>query len=101
MRIITKSHITRASLRFPDAKKALESWYQLMLQNEFNNFAELKQVFGSVDPVGRTVVFDIKGNHYRLIAAIHYNKKTVYLLEVMDHVEYDRGYWKKKFKVHD
>jgi mRNA interferase HigB len=47
------------------------------------------------------VVFDIKGNHYRLIAALHYNKQAVFLLEVMDHAEYAKGFWKEKFKIYD
>jgi mRNA interferase HigB len=90
MRVITKAHIQRACEEYPDAKKALESWYQIMCSSQFNNFAELKQMFISIDKVGRIVVFNIKGNHYRLIAAIHYNTKLVYVLEVMTHVEYDK-----------
>ncbi len=51
---------------------------------------------------GRTVaVFDIRGNHYRLIAAIHYlvrspAKGRVYVLRLLAHAEYDLGRWKKE-----
>jgi mRNA interferase HigB len=47
------------------------------------------------------VVFDIKGNYYRLIAAIHYNTKLVYVLEVMTHAQYDKDEWKNKYGVYD
>ena len=67
---------------------------------QFNNFAELKHVFGAVDRVGKVVVFNIKGNHYRLIAAIHYNTKLVYILEVMTHVNYDKDKWKDKYRIY-
>jgi mRNA interferase HigB len=47
---------------------------------------------------GNTVtVFNIGGNKWRLIAAIHYNTKIVYILSVMTHEEYDVDKWKEKF----
>ena len=100
MRVITKAHIKRAGAEYPDAKKALESWYQVMFNTQFNNFAQLKEVFKTVDHVGRVAVFNIKGNHYRLIAAIHYNTKLVYVLEVMTHVDYDKDNWKDKYRIY-
>ena len=100
MRVITKARIKQACEQYPEAKKALESWYQLMSRTQFNNFSELKQAFGSIDTVGRVVVFNIKGNMFRLIAAIHYNTKLVYVLEVMTHVQYDKDSWKNKYGVY-
>jgi mRNA interferase HigB len=101
MRIIIKTHIHKASEQFPNAKKALETWFHLMKTAEFNSFNEVKAVFASADLVGRVIVFDIRGNHYRLISAIHYNTKTVYILEVLTHEEYDKDQWKKRYKIYD
>jgi mRNA interferase HigB len=42
------------------------------------------------------VVFNIGGNEYRLIAAIHYNTQTVYVLMIMTHAEYSKEKWKSK-----
>jgi mRNA interferase HigB len=39
-------------------------------------------------------VFNIAGNKYRLIAAIHYNRQIVYTLRIMSHAEYSRAKWK-------
>jgi HTH-type transcriptional regulator/antitoxin HigA len=41
-------------------------------------------------------VFDIPGNRYRLICAIHYNRGRVYVRHVLSHAEYDRGRWKQE-----
>ena len=65
----------------------------------WNNPAHLKAAFNDVDPVtvasGRTVyVFNIERNRHRLIAAIHFNTETVYVLRIMTHREYDRSRWK-------
>jgi mRNA interferase HigB len=40
-------------------------------------------------------VFNIGGNRVRLIAAIHYNRKKVYIRAVLAHTEYDEGKWKE------
>jgi mRNA interferase HigB len=39
-------------------------------------------------------VFNIERNRHRLIAAIHFNTETVYVLRIMTHKEYDRDRWK-------
>jgi mRNA interferase HigB len=48
-----------------------------------------------VDKVGKSTVFDIGGNKYRLVVAIHYNRKKVYIRHVMTHAEYDQNRWKE------
>jgi mRNA interferase HigB len=39
-------------------------------------------------------VFNIGGNKYRLIAALHFNRRKVYIRHVLTHPEYARGAWK-------
>jgi mRNA interferase HigB len=47
--------------------------------------------FNSVDALGNDrFVFDISGNHYRLVGLIHYNIRTIYIRGIFTHVEYDR-----------
>lgn len=67
-----------------------------MRMNDFANFAQLRATFGRVDHVDELTVFDIGGNKYRLIAAIHYNRRKVYIRHVLTHSEYDRGAWKRR-----
>jgi mRNA interferase HigB len=45
--------------------------------------------------VGEFVVFNIGGNKYRLIAAVHFNRRKVYVRHVLTHAEYDKGKWKE------
>jgi len=59
----------------------------------FSSFAELRRAFGSADKVGKFTVFDIAGNRYRLVAAIHYDRRRVYVRHVLTHAEYDRDNW--------
>ena len=62
---------------------------------DFNSFAELRQAFPGADKVDNLTVFNIGGNKARLIAAIHYNTRRIYIRHVLTHKEYDRGYWRK------
>jgi mRNA interferase HigB len=41
-------------------------------------------------------VFNIEHNRHRLIAAIHFNTQTVYVLRIMTHQEYSRNRWKEE-----
>lgn len=95
MHVITRKRLNEFAERFPDAENALAHWYRLMKQNNFRNFAELREMFSSADQVGKLTVFFIGGNKVRLIAAIHYNRKKIYIRAVLTHKEYDAENWKE------
>jgi mRNA interferase HigB len=78
-----------------EAEGPLNVWYAIVSKSDFGSFAELKRAFRTVDKVGKFTVFDIGGNKYRLVTAIHYNRKKVYVRHVMTHAEYDQNSWKE------
>jgi mRNA interferase HigB len=94
MHVITRKRLREFSVRYGDATEPLAVWYAIMSRTDFGSFAELKRVYGSVDKVGKYTVFDIGGNKFRLIAAVHYNRKKVYIRHVLTHAEYDQAKWK-------
>lgn len=65
-----------------------------MRKTDYASFVALRVTFPSADQVDRFTVFNIGGNKFRLIAAIHYNRKKVYIRHVLTHAEYDRGSWR-------
>lgn len=73
-----------------DAQPALERWYELTGQAEWNSFADVKADFGSVDAVGNQhYVFNIRGNRYRLVVVIKFVMGYVFIRFVGTHDEYD------------
>jgi mRNA interferase HigB len=96
MHVIAKPALVAFWTLHPDAERPLTAWHTLMRLNDFGSFAELKATFGSVDHVDGFTVFDIGGNKFRLIVAIHYNRGKVYIRDVLTHSEYDRGTWKRR-----
>lgn len=77
-------------LKHPSVEDALNNWYTIMGKSDFANFNELKEFFSSADAVANELyIFNIKGNHYRLIARIHFRVRTVYIRFAGAHKEYD------------
>jgi len=93
--VITRRRLKEFSTRHKDAEGPLEAWHAIMAKTDFASFAHLKHAFRSVDKVGKFTVFNIGGNKFRLIVAIHYNRKKVYIRHVLTHAEYDKSNWKE------
>jgi mRNA interferase HigB len=77
------------------APDAFAKWYDVVRNNRFANFGEVRRAFPSADLVGDLIVFNIRGNRYRLVARFIYEKGRVYVRRVMTHAEYDLGDWKE------
>ena len=78
-----------------DAEPSLTAWYKAAKKAEWKHLAELKEDYPSADLVGDLMVFNIKGNDYRLIAYVNYQFKEVLIKEILTHQEYDKGKWKQ------
>ena len=95
MHIITRARLNEFAAIHPETKSALMRWYKLMKKRQFNSFAELRAVFPDADQVGKVTVFNIGGNKVRLVAAIHYNRRLVYIRAILTHQQYNKGTWKE------
>lgn len=93
MHVISKKKLREFWEKHPRAKSPLENWYQIAKAAEWESFADLRAAFNTADAVGKFVVFDIGGNKYRLIAAIHYSRGKLFVRHVLTHAEYDEGKW--------
>jgi len=72
-------------------KAALEAWFHEARREEWKKPAEVKEYFGNASIVGPDrVVFNIKGNDYRLVAAIDYRRGIVFIKWLGSHKEYDK-----------
>ena len=90
MRVISNKLLVDFGALHPHATAILKVWRKCVEANDFAHFADLRKCFGSVDRVGAFYVFDLGGNKYRLVAAIHFNTQVLYIRHVFTHAEYDR-----------
>lgn len=72
----------------------LRAWCVLAEKSRWSNFADVRAQAGpTASAVGNCVIFNIRGNHYRLVVRIVYPKPRVYILKVMTHAEYSENKW--------
>jgi mRNA interferase HigB len=96
MHVITHRRITEAMKRHADSATALDQWYRIMKKAHLADFAEMRNLFNSVDKVGDVYVFNVGGNKLRIMAAVHFNTGKVFIRQVLTHPEYDKGHWRTK-----
>jgi mRNA interferase HigB len=100
MRVVKTSRIREFQDAHPKAAANLGRWLHLVQDNAWKNIQHLRRVFPGADAVrvasGRIVtIFNIAGNDFRLVTAIHYNRGLVYVLLFLTHAEYDKDSWKE------
>ena len=91
MRIIAKSTLRAFWQRHPDVEEPLLAWYREAEKADWESPARVKEQYRSASVVGgNRVVFNIKGNDYRLVVQINYPYRVVYVRFVGTHAEYDK-----------
>ena len=91
MRIIAKKTLKAFWDLHKDAEQPLRSWYDIVRKENWINFNEIKSQFRNASIVGNDrVVFNIKGNSYRLVVRIDFNWKVMYIRFIGTHNEYDK-----------
>jgi mRNA interferase HigB len=90
MRIIAKRTLREFWEKHADTEQPLSAWYQDCQRATWSSPQEIKQQYRNASIVNaERVVFNIKGNNYRLIVAIKYTLKIVFVKFVGTHKEYE------------
>lgn len=91
MRVIAISTLKEFWTRHPDSEQALKEWYIKTERAQWESFNDMRKDSNSVDYVkNQRYVFNIKGNNYRLVAAMKFTPKLVYIRFIGTHQEYER-----------
>ena len=91
MKILVKKTILFYTKKYPTAKTQLLIWYNEFSKQAFRNFNEIKKVYGSASIVNNNrVVFNIKGNDFRLIISVNFLQEACYVIWFGTHKEYDK-----------
>lgn len=91
MHIISKKKLVDYYNKHIETKNQLEAWYHEVREAEWNNPQDVKEKYGSASIIGgKRVVFNIKGNKYRLVVKINYEMKIIYIRFIGTHKEYNK-----------
>ena len=91
MRVISIRTLKQFWIKHRAVEDAIKAWYAEANDAEWRTPQDILERYPTADILpGNRVVFNIKGNHYRLIVKIHFNTGIVYIRLIGTHAEYDR-----------
>lgn len=91
MRVIAKKILREFWAIHADSEQALKVWYQEAAAGTWSSLNELKKDYPGASILGDTrVVFNIKGNKYRLIVKINFAYQMIWIRFIGTHAEYDK-----------
>jgi mRNA interferase HigB len=94
MNTISRKKIREFVRLYPDSESSLRAWYKIAKKAQWRSLAAVRQRYPHADLVGNYTVFNIRGNHYRLIAEINYQFQQILIREILTHEEYNKDKWK-------
>ena len=99
MHVIHPARIAEYARKHRDAARPLKQWLADAQAAQWRDITDVRMAYPHADAArvssGATVtIFNIKGNHYRLIVSIHYNRQRLFIRDFLTHAEYDKDTWK-------
>ncbi|ALF56337.1 hypothetical protein ACX27_10390 [Nostoc piscinale CENA21] len=94
MHIISRKLLREFCQTHADSCEALDDWFRTASKASWTNLIEVQAVYPKAEAVSNFTVFNIKGNKYRLITSINYEKQVIYIKYVLTHANYDKDDWK-------
>ena len=90
-RIVAKRTIREFWEKHPDSKEYLQTWYETARRADWQQPEDIKQFYSKVSILKNSrVVFNIKGNDYRLVAKMNYAKQWIFIRFIVTHGDYDK-----------
>ena len=80
-----------------DVEKEAFGWYKAASMADWDNFEAVRANFPDVDLVKKLLVFNIRGNRFRLIVYPVFSRRKLYIKALLTHKEYDRKDWEEKW----
>ncbi len=91
MHVISRPKLIEFWEKHKDAETPLRVWFKKVEQAKWKSINELKADFPTADYVGNDrVVFDIKGNKYRIVVLVFFSGQKMFIRFVGTHAEYDK-----------
>lgn len=90
-RIFAKSTLRNFWEKHPDSEQYLKTWYDIVMSSNWSTINEVKQTYINASVLKDSrIVFNIKGNSYRLVAKFNFEKKWIFIRFIGTHLEYDK-----------
>ena len=90
-RIFAKSTLRDYWEKHPDSEQYLKTWFDTALSSDWRTPADVKQTYANASILKDSrIVFNIKGNSYRLVTKFNFEKQWIFIRFIGTHKEYDK-----------
>jgi len=90
-RILAKSTLREYWEAYPDSEQYLKTWYDTAMNADWRSPSDVKQTYASASILKNSrIVFNIKGNSYRLVAKFNFEKQWIFIRFIGTHSEYNK-----------
>jgi len=90
-RILSKSILREYWETYPETEQYLKTWYDTVMNADWKNPNDVKQTYANASILkDNRIVFNIKGNSYRLVAKFNFEKHWIFIRFVGTHTAYDK-----------
>jgi mRNA interferase HigB len=90
-RIFAKSTLREFWNIYPDSEMYLKTCYDTAMSSNWKSPSDVKQTYANASILkGNRIVFNIKGNSYRLVAKFNFEKQWIFIRFIGTHKEFDR-----------
>ncbi len=90
-RILARSTLRIFWEKYPESEQHLKTWYKMAKNSDWKSLSDIKGTYGNASIVGNArVVFNIKGNHFRLIVKFNFERSWAFIRFIGTHKEYDK-----------
>jgi mRNA interferase HigB len=102
MRLIGQDLLRKAMRQHADARKWLRAWVATVEDAQWQRIDDVRMDYPTADGVKLKsqiviTVFNVRGNEYRLLTNVNYDRQAVLVLELLTHAQYDKDQWKGRY----
>ena len=90
MKVTSRYNVLKAAARHPDSMGPVERWLMVITAAECGSLMDLRKFYPSADQVGKTLIFNVGGNNYRLLCCVNWEPRRLFFRALLTHAEYDR-----------
>ena len=91
MNVIAKGTLLHYIAKYPAAENAIMAWIKEFEKHSFDNFNQIKDIYKNASLVANNrIIFNIKGNDFRLVTSINFKQKAAYIIWFGTHAQYDK-----------
>ncbi len=90
MKITSRYNVLKAAKRHSDSVAPVTRWLAVMTAAECGSLDDVRKFYPSADQVGKTLIFNVGGNNYRLLCCVSWELRRLFFRALLTHAGYDR-----------